>query len=161
MSNIIQPTITTIDAEGDRYENASLRHADGSKYGYTLYIEGQTDGGTEFTARAIVQIQSWTDINAEGQFVVTTDATVERFKSVSASAKPELYGFSNWGDYKANYDTLSADEQEIADAKSEADDAAAANAAEGFLDQVIYKPEYKHFRDAIKTAAFKAHLRLK
>jgi hypothetical protein len=161
MSNIIQPSITTIDAEGDRYENASLRHADGSKYGYTLYIEGTASSGVEFTARAIVLIQSWTDINAEGQFVVTTEATVERFKSVSGVVKPSQYGFADWGAYKAHYDTLSADDQEIADAKEEADDEAANNAALGFLDEVIYKPEYKHLRDAIKTAAFKAHLRLK
>lgn len=161
MSNIIQPSISNIHSEGDRYENASFRHADGSKYGYTLYIEGLTASGVEYNARVSVLIQSWTDINAEGQFVVTTEARVERFKEINGIVPPSQYGFADWSAYKAAYDALSVEEQEAADEREEADDEAANIAVESFLAEILYKPEYKHLLDAIKTEAFKAHLRLK
>lgn len=161
MSNIIKPSITTIHSEGDRYENASLRHADGSKYGYTLYIEGLTASGVEYNARVSVLIQSWTDINADGQFVVTTEATIERFKEISGVVQPEQYGFADWGSYKAHYDTLTEAQQEIADERADADEEAANIAVESFLAEILYKPEYKHLVAEIKTVAFKAHLRIK
>ena len=66
-----------------RDSNDEARWVDGSKYGRTFYLEGVTDNGTQYNARVTVLIQTWEDINADGQFVHTTNVRVENFFDVS------------------------------------------------------------------------------
>jgi hypothetical protein len=153
-----------------RGDNAEARWVDGSKYGRTLYLEGVTDNGTEYNARVSVLIQTWEDINAEGQFVHTTAVRIENFSEVNAYLPRR---FTNVHDEVAHNSGLTPEERELEEAAQEA--------AQEKLDQQVVRylesVQYAHLDAgsaklpfaagartivaAIKRAAVNAHLNLR
>ena len=124
MSNTLPNTITNAEVDATGYD-AESRYFDGSKYVYKVHFYGKTDEGTEYDAHAQVLVQTWTD-KTNGQYVLTTDVTIEDFTRVAAYGATK-FG-SNYTAERAHLETLDeagqeafydADEaaQEAADAK--------------------------------------------
>lgn len=146
-----------------RDDNDAARWVDGSKYGRTFYIEGVTDEGTAYNARVSVLLQTWEDLNADGQFVHTTNVRIENFFDVNADIPtPEGRG-AGWNPSLLTEAELDAEEaaQEAANRKVEAylskvqflipsGDSAVASVAGS-----------KAILDAIKRAAVYSHLNLR
>jgi len=155
--------------------HASSRHdglarwTDGSKYGRTFNVEGVTDDGIEYAAEVSVLLQTWEDVNADGQFVHTTDARIEKFLKVTAYI-PRRFQFE--ADRLAHEASLTADE---AEAEALSEDAAQDdlndrvaryldNVQHGFAranDQAEFAAGARVIVNGIKRAAVYAHLNLR
>ena len=150
-----------------RDDNDAARWVDGSKYGRTFYIEGVTDEGTAYNARVSVLIQTWEDLNADGQFVHTTNVRVENFFDVNADLPtPEGRG-AGW-----NISQLTEEELDAEDiAQAEANDKVKHYLLKVQYDAIAYRADddaRKVFNDgskaiinAIKRAAVYSHLNLR
>jgi hypothetical protein len=148
-----------------RDSNDEARWVDGSKYGRTFYIEGVTDNGTEYNARVGVLIQTWEDINAEGQFVHTTNVVVERFFDVNGYIPtPEGRGIG-WNPSQLTEEELNA--EDIAQEQVNLEVTRYLNAVEY---SVLSTPDdarlpfatgARAILDAIKRAAVYSHLNLR
>jgi hypothetical protein len=73
------------------------RWFDGTHHTITLDIDGNSDIGIHYTARAVVFIRTWTD-KVNGQYVLTTDIKLKNFIKVDA------YVDRVWSD--ADYDDV-------------------------------------------------------
>lgn len=153
-----------------RHDRNDARWVDGSKYQRTFYFEGVTDAGIEFDAHVLVLIQTWEDLNAEGQFVHTTNVGLSSFTEVHGWTKRR---FDNDNDRIAHEASLTVEEFE---AEAEAEEAAQEKLnrqVENYLADVQYsvlttpKSDDPHaigsraIVDALKRAAAYAHLNLR
>ena len=114
-------TINTASVEetykSSRHDRNDARWVDGSKYQRTFYFEGVTDAGVEFNAHVLVLIQTWEDLNAEGQFVHTTNVGISEFNEVNGWLKRR---FENDNDRIAHESSLTLEEFEVEAAAEEA-----------------------------------------
>jgi hypothetical protein len=151
----------------------TARWVDGSKYGRTFGFEGFTDAGVEYYADVTVLIQTWEDINAEGQFVHTTNVRIEDFLNVNACLKRR---FDNDNDRIAHEASLTAEEFEVEAAAEEAAQEKLNEQVTAYLNKVQYDAIGYNVDDAdrqafargslvileaIKRAAVYAHLNLR
>lgn len=147
-----------------RDDNSAARWVDGSKYGRTLYIEGVTDEGTEYNARVSVLIQTWEDVNADGQFVHTTNVRIENFFDVNAYIPtPEGRG-AGWNISQLTEEELNAEDaaQEDANRKVEAYLSKVQFLFPSVADRTAASVAgSKAILDAIKRAAVYIHLNLR
>jgi hypothetical protein len=145
-------SITSIDLSHKSERNRSAIWADGTKHALDFNIEGITDKGLTFYADVTVILQTWTDLK-DGQFVLTTDLSIERFTKVTGHVPtPEARKVSGW-----KYSDLTEAELDADEAAQEKADWA----AEVFVNEIGYKPDLFAIRDQIKEAAFKAHFNLR
>ncbi len=146
-----KPTIKSIDLSHKSERNRSAIWADGTKHALDFNIEGITDQGLTFYADVTVILQTWTDLK-DGQFVLTTDLSIERFTKVSGHVPTPPNRGAGW-----KYSDLTEAEIEADEAAQEKADWA----AEVFVNEISYKPEHAALREQIKEAAFKAHFNLR
>ncbi len=150
-----------------RDSNDEARWVDGSKYGRTFYLEGVTDNGTQYNARVTVLIQTWEDINADGQFVHTTNVRVENFFDVEGYIPtPEGRGLG-WNPSNLTEEELDAEEA----AQEKVNEEVAAYLFKVHYDATAWRADddaRKAFNDgskaiinAIKRAAAYSHLNLR
>jgi len=148
---MIKPSITSIDLSHKSERNRSAIWADGTKHALVFNIEGVTDQGLTFYADVTVILQTWTD-QKDGQFVLTTDLSIERFTNVTGHVPtPEGRG-AGW-----KYSDLTEEQIDAEEAAQEKADWA----AEVFCNEIGYKADLYFIRDQIKEAAFKAHFNLR
>jgi hypothetical protein len=148
-----------------REDNAEARWVDGSKYGRTFYVEGVTDNGTAYNARVTVLIQTWEDLNAEGQFVHTTNARVENFFDVNANLPtPEGRG-AGWNPIQLTEEELDAEDAAQEKVNLEVtrylDSVQYSVLSTPVDDRIPFATGARVILDAIKRAAVYSHLNLR
>lgn len=166
----------TINAASIDQTHASSRNdsvarwVDGTKYNRTFNVNGVTDAGVEYAADVSVLIQTWEDVNADGQFVLTTDVRVEKFLNVEGFLPRR---FDNVNDRIAHDAALTAEQREVEEAAEEAAQEKINQQVARYLECVQYAhldagsdklPFAAGARDifaAIKRAAVYAHLNLR
>ena len=153
MSNPIQINTVTVQGLTAKCERNSerLKWADGSKYALDFYIDGVSDEGQSYSAEVTVILQTWTD-NKDGQFVLTTDVSIERFSKAHAQLPtPEGRGYG-W-----KYSDLTEEQIEAEEAAQEKADWAIGV----YLNRINYDRNLYAVRDQIKEAAHKAFFNLR
>lgn len=169
----------TINADSIDQTHASSRNdsvarwVDGTKYNRTFNINGVTDAGVEYAADVSVLVQTWEDVNADGQFVHTTNVRVENFFNVEGLLPRR---FENVNDRIAHDAALTDEQREVEEAAEEAAQEKLNEQVTAYLHKVQYDAiawradddARKAFNDgskaiiaAIKRAAVYAHLNLR
>ena len=148
-----------------RDDNDAARWVDGSKYGRTFYVEGVTDNGTAYNARVTVLIQTWEDLNADGQFVHTTNVRIENFFDVNGNIPtPEGRGIG-WNPSQLTEEELDAEDAAQEKVNLEVtrylDSVQYSVLSTPVDDRIPFATGARVILDAIKRAAVYSHLNLR